>query len=419
MAVPSRLNAVLSLVAGALIMTSIGSCYAISAWNAELKAELGMDQSQIAFVSSSLSFGLYWAIIPGALYDRYGGKFSIIAGTILIPSLYAILSSLTKIQATPIWLAIVLGFVGLSGQFSGIVCLGSNEGLFGENNRGKVLGLLFSCFSGGGAVFSFIFKTFFSDNVAGYFTFLSIEALIVCGFGVFFLAQKTKDVHDYKSLPSSRDHIVIEDVGGWNLTKEIRFWYLFIAVMFGVGSGLLVMTNMAFIYESAGGMIKDVSWFVSTFSMCNLFGRLAVGYLSDHYLPILPRAAFLGIGIALTMVSEVLFLTMPMEYFVIPVALGGIAEGFLLPTYTVLTRELFGSLYFGKNFGAMTLANAVGYPLILGPLSSMLYKNHTHVNPDTGVERCIGSSCFFDIFLISIGLNAVGLYCSWKLSHAT
>ncbi|OQR83308.1 Major Facilitator Superfamily (MFS) [Achlya hypogyna] len=407
----------LSLASACFIMTSIGSGYAISAWNAQLKAHLGMDQRQIATVSSSLSFGLYWAIIPGFFFDRYGVRRTIVVGTILLPLLYACLSGLTAAKAAPMLLAVMLGFIGLSSQFAGIVCLGANEGLYGERNRGKVLGLLLSCFSAGGAVFSFVYKTFFNDHVAEYFSFMSLEGLIVCGLGVIFLANKAKDEHEYDALPDAHGHAV-DNITGWALTKDSRFWHLFIAVLVGVGTGLFVMANLAFIYESAGGTADRVAPYVSLFSIGNLCGRLIVGYLSDKYLRVLPRAAFLAIGIAMTIVSEVLFLVTPVGWFVVPVALGGVAEGFLFPTYTVLTRELFGSRYFGENFGAITLANAIGFPLVLGPLASHLYHRQATHNPLTGADQCIGSSCFLGIFTIAMGLNCVGIYCAYQLVKA-
>ncbi|KDO18083.1 hypothetical protein SPRG_16411 [Saprolegnia parasitica CBS 223.65] len=386
---PRRVRAGLSLAAGCLIMTSIGAGYAISAWNAQLKAYLQMDQSQIAF--------------------------TIVVGTILLPLLYALLSMLTAAKSSPLALALALGCIGLSSQFAGIVSLGANEGLYGERHRGLVLGLLLSCFSAGGAVFSLLYKTFFNDHVAAYFSFMSAETLLVCGLGVLLLLPHDDEVakHEYAAIDAD------VNVTGWALTKDVRFWYLFFAVLIGVGSGLFVMANLAFLLESAGGAPDAVAPYVSLFSLCNLVGRLVVGHLSDTYLATWTRASFLGLGLAMTMLGQVLFVLAPLGWFFVPVAVGGIAEGFLFPTYTVLTRELFGAKYFGENFGAMTLANAIGFPLLLGPLSSRLYRIASALDPTSGAEVCVGRHCFFWLFAIAFGLNGLGLYCAYKLHLAT
>ncbi|RHY82618.1 hypothetical protein DYB26_008769 [Aphanomyces astaci] len=100
----------------------------------------------------------------------------------------------------------------------------------------------------------------------------------------------------------------------------------------------------------------------------------------------------------------------------VSVAAAGIAEGCLFPTYSVLTRELFGAAHFGKKFGYMTFANAIGFPLILGPLASALYHVTATTSP-SGVEICQGHSCFNPTFLICAALNAVSLCGSVQL-HA-
>ncbi|KDO17839.1 hypothetical protein SPRG_21778 [Saprolegnia parasitica CBS 223.65] len=230
----------------------------------------------------------------------------------------------------------------------------------------------------------------------------SLNTLLVCGLGVLLLLPHDDEgaKHDYAAIHADAD------VTGWALTKDVRFWYLFFAVLIGVGSGLFVMANLAFLLESAAARRTPSR-------PTSLSSRCATSWAGSR-----SGISRTRLGLAMTMLGQLLFVLAPLGWFFVPVAVGGIAEGFLFPTYTVLTRELFGAKYFGENFGAMTLANAIGFPLLLGPLSSRLYRIASALDPTSGAEVCVGRHCFFWLFAIAFGLNGLGLYCAYKLHLA-
>ncbi|RHZ31222.1 hypothetical protein DYB37_006116 [Aphanomyces astaci] len=427
----ARWRARLSLAVSSCLMLCVGSSYAISAWNSQLKELLSLDQSQITTVNSSLSFGLYLALLPGIFYDLYGARATTAVAGVLMPilflSAYAQSSTTASSSNGPpsvALLAITFGLIGLLSQFAGIACITANEGNFGAAHRGKVLGFLFSCFSAGGAVFAYIYRTYFDQRVADYFMFMAGLTVVVCALGAVFIhANPTKTTSHPPSseseslLPTTKPSSSSSaSITGFTLLRDSRFWYLFVPTMIGVGSGLLVNANLAFIVQARLGSPALVPTLVSVFSICNVGGRVTIGWVSDASVGILSRGHFLSGGLALMAAAHLSFLWGSLDSLYVSVAAAGIAEGCLFPTYSVLTRELFGAAHFGKNFGYMTLANAIGFPLILGPLASALY-HVTATSSPSGVEICQGPSCFNPTFLICAALNAVSLCGSVQL-HA-
>ncbi|KAG9410456.1 hypothetical protein AC1031_018496 [Aphanomyces cochlioides] len=408
-------RAATSLAVGGAVMLSIGSSYAISSWNAQLKDLLSLDQSQITTVNSSLSFGLYLAFIPGIFNDHYGVRATTIVATMLLPLLYflAYLQA-SSILSGSVWLlALTFGLLGLVSQFAGMACITSSEGNYGASHRGKVLGFVLSCFGAGGAVFAFIYHTFFDHHVASFFVFMAILSVVVCSFGVvFLLPNRHHDSVTGEDQPLLSPTI---DMTGVALVSDKRFWLLFVPTMIGIGSGLLVNANLAFIVEARHGSATSVPILIALFSICNVSSRLIVGAASDASADIVHRGHYMSSGLLAMAGAYLSFLWgTPLSLF-FSVPLAGIAEGCLFPTYTALTRELFGARHFGKNFGYMTLANAVGFPLLLGPFASYVYHGAATIDPVSGIEKCVGPSCFNPTFLAVAAANAAAVGLSSQL----
>ena len=110
-------------------------------------------------------------------------------------------------------------------------------------------------------------------------------------------------------------------------------------------------------------------------------------------------------------IAQLVFIVIPPTFLWIPISLSGIAEGGVFSTFPVLVFELFGAKHYGKNFGYISIANAIGYPLVLQPLSTLIY--NYNATSDDGI--CSGNSCFDAIFGISAIACLASLYGSFKL----
>lgn len=426
-----ELRRVCSLLAGVVVMIGVGSLYAISAWNAQLKDLLHYSQAGIATVSSMAMLGSYLSYFPGIVFDRLGPyKSVVIAGVGLMGIHWLMSTALTQYPTSlsPLIMSFALILVGQLSAFCIFASIVPNEGIFGEVNRGKVMALLTSSYSCGGAVFAFVYHRRFNNNVSGYFMFLGVFLMGVCAFGwLAFHRNKSQrrdseivDANAGTVLTVDRAHDMQEDndVTGMALLTDARFWLLFVAILITIGACLFVMSNVSFIVESLGGPMDQVPLMVASFSMSNTAARLMTGAVSDHFLNQYPRALFAGISVMMTATTLVMFLVIPTGALIVPVTMAGISEGVMFGTFPVIIREAFGLKHFGKNYGLISFANCIGYPFIFSPLSSFFYeRSASALATDKGTMsgKCLGAQCFRPVFLLAIALCGVALVCCVKL----
>jgi MFS family permease len=438
-----------SLFAGVMIMMGVGSFYALSAWNAQLKTFLHFTQGEISLISSMASFGAYLSICPGFVFDRMGMKRSIFWGGVILAFIYLILyEAITEYpqSVTPMGIGLCLAAVGQASCFGIFSSMVSNEGLFGKRHRGKIMSLLASAYSGGGAFFGFVYHHEFDKNVGGYFRFMAIFLLLVCLFGWLTLyedihrnenqtdatlkkinIEEEEDVDEnmtmlvvsaeaisgeYDHHPHGGPHI--PEVTGMEMLSDARFWLLFFPVLILIGAGLFIMSNISFIVEALDGPMDQVPMMIALFSAGNMISRIVTGAVSDHFLDQCPRAYFAALSAICTALTQIVFLILPPIWLIVPVTLAGIAEGIMFGTFPVIIRESFGIQHYGKNYGFISLANAIGFPLFLSPIASFFY----HLSSVTidGVEKCFGMVCFQPVFLLVICLCIIAFMCSLKLA---
>ncbi|GAB9469296.1 Major facilitator superfamily [Globisporangium polare] len=437
-----------SVGAGVLLMAAVGSNHAISAWNAQLKSELNYSQAEISMVCSMASFGAYFSVTPGYVFDQIGAHRSVLCGALLLCSIFLVLYAGIVDHPTlmhPLGVGIAFAVMGQATNFGVFAALGPNEGLFGDKNRGKIMALELAAFSAGGALFALIYNRYFDENVPGYFRFMAQLMLVVFLFSWCALYREPGSVDakdksvmrmsameefmppeidssdDDDNTDSQAQHIhhyhqfvQSVDITGHELMGDVRFWLLFSTVFILVGSSLFVMANISFIVESRRGPMDQVPIMVALFSIGNCCGRLFGGVISDHVLARCPRVYFVTLASVLVAMIHTLFLVIPAAFLVVPITLSGVADGVMFAAFPVLTRETFGARHFGKNFGMMSVANAIGFPLFYNPLGSFFYRmSSTTVD---GVEKCYGDQCFRPIFLLVVCLSCVAFAASLKFA---
>lgn len=443
-----------SVGAGVLLMVAVGSNHAISAWNAQLRVALGYSQADISLVCSMAAFGAYFSVTPGAAFDAIGAHRSVLCGALLLCSVYLLLAHGIVAQPAlmhPLAVGVAFAVLGQASNFGVFAALGPNEGLFGDRHRGKIMALELAAFSAGGALFALVFHRFFDENVPGYFRFMAQLMLVVFLFSWLALYRETAEEREKHLLPHltameefmppeidsasssgdeeaqqqqqqqetdhhHRHHAVVQaaDITGRELMRDSRFWLLFATVFILVGSSLFVMANIAFIVESRRGPMEQVSAMVALFSIGNCCGRLGGGVVSDLLLARCPRVYFVSLAAVLVAVTHTLFLVISPSLLAVPITLAGVADGVMFAAFPVLTRETFGARHFGKNFGLMSVANAVGFPLFYNPLGSFFYRQAS-VSVD-GVDKCVGDECFRPVFLLVVALSCVALAASLKFA---
>lgn len=404
---------ILSIVSGVLVMLALGSNHAISVWNADLKETLHYTQSQISSVCALASLGVYFSISTGYLFDRMGAHKSVLCSALLLSGFYFFLSAevAAKKYVPASFVGILFVLIGQSSNFGVFASLACNEGLYGSVNRGKIISLQLASYSAGAAVFSTMYRKYFTHNVQLYFRFLGFTMLFVLLLAYFALYREKNEKGTEKPSQSTFGNEKIDsvDISDLALLKDSRFWLLFLIVLVLVGGSLFVMANISFIVESLHGPVNQVSYMVAMFSLGNCAGRIVTGVLSDHLVARIPRIHYITFAAALTALNQLLFLLISPNWLILPISVAGISDGMVFSTFPVLVRECFGSRHFGKNFGYISLANAIGFPLFLSPIASWVYSHYATISGANNVETCAGSHCFQAIFYLISFLSLVVL----------
>ncbi|KAG7380287.1 hypothetical protein PHYPSEUDO_007563 [Phytophthora pseudosyringae] len=427
-----RCRRLASVLAGLLLMGIVGSNHSISVWNAQLRLLLGFSEAGISLVCSMASFGAYFSVSPGFVFDHIGTHHSVLLGGFLLAGIYnGLYAGLVAFPEamTPLGVGMAFALLGQATNFGVFAALGPNEDLFGPENRGKVMALEFAAFSAGGALFAELYKHFFDGEVPLYFRFmgcLMLAVFLLAWVTLYrpgnedsahaiaaldeFMPQTGFDLEESCKLVSTAQ----PDVTGRDILTDSRFWLLFATVFILVGSSLFVMANIAFIVESLGGPMEQVSTMVALFSVGNCCGRVVAGIISDSVLHRFPRIYFVSLASILVGAIHTLFLVIPRAHLIVPITLAGIADGVMFAAFPVLTRETFGARHFGKNFGLISVANALGFPLFYSPVGSFVYS--LSAKPVDGVQKCFGDECFRPVFLLVIALSMVSLAASLKFA---
>lgn len=145
----------------------------------DLKASLGMTQSQVQLLGTLLNIGTWASFLGGIVLDRFGGKIVCIVGAILMFGGYFILYlAAAQIAAQTLnfyalWAVFAL-IAGQGGSFFVILALKYQLQNFPPSDRGMVVGALQAAFGVAAGVFSLLQYTFFKNDVAKLLLFIAL-----------------------------------------------------------------------------------------------------------------------------------------------------------------------------------------------------------------------------------------------------
>lgn len=169
----------LILFSSLFLQFAAGTVYLFGSYAGDLKATLGMTQSQVQLLGTLLNIGSWASFLGGLVLDRFGGKIVCLVGAILMFLGYFILYlAAAQIAAQTInfyalW-AIFALIAGQGGSFFVILALKYQLQNFPPTDRGVVVGALQAAFGVAAGVFSLLQYTFFKNDVAKLLLFISL-----------------------------------------------------------------------------------------------------------------------------------------------------------------------------------------------------------------------------------------------------
>uniref|UniRef100_A0A453QXA5 Uncharacterized protein n=1 Tax=Aegilops tauschii subsp. strangulata TaxID=200361 RepID=A0A453QXA5_AEGTS len=196
------------------------------------------------------------------------------------------------------------------------------------------------------------------------------------------------------------------------------FWLLFAVYFIGVGSGVMVLNNLAQVGIAAGAVDTTIS--LSLFSFCNFFGRLGGGAVSEYLVRswTIPRTALIICTQVVMIFTYLLFALGLHSTLHVAVALLGICYGIQFSAMISASSELFGLKHFGKIYNFISLGNPLG-ALLFNSLAGYFYDLEVEKQHATTTDfdvACHGPNCFRLTFFILSGMACLGTLLSIVLT---
>ncbi|MBC7099333.1 OFA family MFS transporter [Candidatus Bipolaricaulota bacterium] len=348
---------------GFAINLVLGVIYAWSVFLKPLMSEFGWTTAETSLAFTILLLTFAFVMIPaGRLNDKIGPRKVASAGGLLL-GLGFFLASFTS--SLP-WLYLTYGFIAGAGVALAYVTPIATCVKWFPDKKGLITGIII-CGFGLSSAFLAPLATYLISTIGWKTAFQLL--------GITFLLVAVGGAQGLRVPPSgwcpegwkASDQAKAAPVHEYNWQQMLRtkeFWMIWLMYTFGTTSGLGVIGHVAKFAQETGMEILLASLAVSVLAIFNGLGRISWGGISDR----------IGWAKAMTIMfiiqAATMFLligTSGISLFV-AVAVVGFCFGGNLSMFPSATANLFGTKYYGINYGFVFTAYGIGG--VLGPYLS-------------------------------------------------
>eukprot|EP00051_Salpingoeca_urceolata_P024699 m.436114 g.436114 ORF g.436114 m.436114 type:complete len:594 (+) comp20266_c0_seq6:161-1942(+) len=181
-----------TVTAGCALMFGAGTIYLTPDWSSALRQQLDYTAEQTALVATLINVGTFLGVLGGLVFVRYGPQTTATGGTCMLATGYfGIFLAAKGVLHLPSGVIAVFGlFVGQGSSWLYTTALNTNVRNFPSATRGKVIGLLASCFGLSSGIFSQFHRALFPESTGAtpsgpVHPFLLFLLLAVCALAVF------------------------------------------------------------------------------------------------------------------------------------------------------------------------------------------------------------------------------------------
>ncbi|CAN1238419.1 Protein NUCLEAR FUSION DEFECTIVE 4 [Linum grandiflorum] len=199
---------------------------------------------------------------------------------------------------------------------------------------------------------------------------------------------------------------------------SIDMLVLFLATICGVGGTLTAIDNLGQIGLSFGYPKRSTSTFVSLVSIWNYLGRVASGFLSEHFLTKykFPRPLMFTLILLFSCIGHLLIaFNVPGGLYAASIIIG-FCFGAQWPLLFAIISEIFGLKYYSTLYNFGSVASPIGVYLLNVRVAGYLYDKEAKKQlAAMGLERkpgqdlnCVGTECYKLAFIIITAVTLFG-----------
>jgi MFS transporter, OFA family, oxalate/formate antiporter len=392
-------NRWVALLAGVLVMASLGSIYSWSVFSLPLHASFGWSTTTVTWTFSIATFFLsLGAVVGGRWQDRIEPRLVILAGASLW-GVGSVLAGLGTSHFGPIWLYCTYGVVGGFGVGMAYVTPVAVVTKWFPDRRGLGTGMVVMGFGLGACIYTLIVRSLPAFDAAAvaaaeYAASARLDVAtatlaphhvqavmnVFVGSGAAFLVLGVACAFLLRNPPDTALRAAVQAREGEErqfttpeMLRTPQFYLLWLMLFVNVAAGILVIGNALPIMQELTGLPpKTVAAAFGGAAVANVAGRLFWGAVSDRFGRGPTFAALFGIqALAFFMLAGMTSLpAVTLAFSLILFCYGG---GFgTMPSFSA---DYFGTRHMGANYGI--LLTAWGMAGIVGPVFAAQMKDAT------------------------------------------
>lgn len=383
------------LAVSCLINLFAGSVYAWSVFASAL-AEKFSALAGVAVTAGDLAIAFSIAnglapmpmIFGGAVNDRFGPRFVIIGGGLLMGAGLYFSGTAQSIGALVFSYGLLFG-LGLGMVYG---CTINNTMKFFPDRRGLVGGLTTAAYGICSVlmppVASYLIDRF---GITSALNIIGIAVGVVVVAGGILSFQCPPDFAPQGWTPQASGRKSGRNCNWREMLRSPEFPPMIMLLMCGATAGMMVISQgFTIAREQIGFDVAAAGAAVSLIALANTLGRIAAGTLSDH----LGRLRTLGLGLLVAALGLALLAAASAQsvfFFYAGLCALGLSFGAFMGVFPGFTAEAFGSAHNSVNFGIMFAGFSVA-----GLLGPMLMK--ALLGAGFGFEACYGAAGLITLF---------------------
>ncbi|MBO0457026.1 OFA family MFS transporter [Enterococcus hulanensis] len=353
--VTTKVNRWVVLFASVGIIICQGGIYAFSVFSSPLAAANGWSVPDVA-LAFTIAVGIspIPIIIGGRISDKGKSRELILFSSLLLAASFALAG-----LSTQLWqLYLTYGLLGGFGLNLGYIACVNNSQRFFPDKRGLCSGIVITGIGAGTMIFAPL-GSWLIEHFGVRTTFIQLGVIFLVISLICSALIRNAPIESTKETVTEANDSALEaeDFDWKGMIKTLRFYLVALLYATGCFSGLVISSNAADIGQNMFGLTPMVAaTFVSVYAMCNCFGRVLWGALSDK-LTRINTFLLLFIFIAASLLSMI-FIKATVGFGIGLIGLG-LCEGGVAAMMSPLTIENFGSRNQGVNYGFVFLGFSI------------------------------------------------------------